>query len=986
MMLGLQGNLPPSSKMYRCVACSATFSGLAALLVHQATHANMLPKVIASPSTQPDMSTQGALTANLKSTNPSASSDGASPSFYICDCGEEFHNFCLMLEHKQSHDSQLKSLQLTDGKVLSSAVGSTDDSPNLIVKLRPSVAKTDSVQSCPSTSGSPPFKIELEALGRLEERKVVSSTPLEQCCPSTSDSPPVKLELEAIERPEDSEVVPSTPLEQCKTPEEINGELDKTSATTEPMPETERDSQSVHSSDNEERLTRNNKLMKMLASAYMKHASVSPSPKDSNYIVTPKQEAVPVDITPVKEFEEPPVNDLSVAKLKRLLAKPGVKTKAPTISRIIDSSRKKIVSLTKVLSPVVVLETRQKLRDPSNNALFGRYQCGRCRRTFPNSDRLTEHHFLHKKERIKCCRRCKQLIIGKLPFTDNHVCIPSMKKPEHLPSALPLVQKMMPFHSFNNMKKSFYCPVCKHNYARRYNLKKHKCHGPKASPPHTHPSADRLLVLRSSNKALAYRDGQGEHEIGSVSVYTEAPRVKVEVTSTTPEQSEMSDFSWCGFAKSFPPFLSKSSMMDTHKHGPSSVMENNCSDVASVHNESSNEGQWTMPLDDDTELLSSQNAANDGEMESESDLSYFVRDGVKRYPCPRCQKTYSRPSTLARHLRLCGFRPRGPVPVSHSASYSGVSQNSSTKPMFACFVCGRNFNRKDNMMVHRRRCQMQRTETKEPLQHNLPGGAKGIADNDANNWGIMSLPSVLPRRVTCECGVGFTSPRLLLEHLQKHAQESYTCPTCGETVNSWADYEVHLQIHMHPHHQLLTGLQTQRSQPLVLRIQHQPLQQQPQHHQQPPPPPVHKPSQKELVPERSNGDKKQRVICTRCGNTFATRCSLRRHLSWDRCKGGRPQNAPKLYRCSRCSSEFPNMVSLLFHQRSGACKPTIKPVRCPVCLRWFGTVDGLQKHLLTHKQSESHRCDICQCSYPSLKSLKTHRRRVHNVMVAELLA
>uniref|UniRef100_A0AAV2MDR3 C2H2-type domain-containing protein n=1 Tax=Knipowitschia caucasica TaxID=637954 RepID=A0AAV2MDR3_KNICA len=66
-------------------------------------------------------------------------------------------------------------------------------------------------------------------------------------------------------------------------------------------------------------------------------------------------------------------------------------------------------------------------------------------------------------------------------------------------------------------------------------------------------------------------------------------------------------------------------------------------------------------------------------------------------------------------------------------------------------------------------------------------------------------------RVTCECGMGFTSPKLLLEHLQKHAQESYTCPTCGVTVNSWADYEIHLQLHMHPQHH-------KRPQPLLLRI------------------------------------------------------------------------------------------------------------------------------------------------------------------------
>ncbi|XP_019741727.1 zinc finger protein 1035 isoform X3 [Hippocampus comes] len=945
-MLGLQGSGPPSSKIYRCVACSATFSGLAALLVHQATHANMLPKVIAPPSTQPDMSLQGALAATLKSSNPPASSDGASPSFYICDCGEEFQDFCLMLDHKQSHNSPLKSPPTTNSNAVSSETVPGAGSPNLTAES--TVAVTDSVQSCPTTSGSPPVKIEPKACERLEESKVV----------------------------------PSTHLEQCQPAQEIkDGQLDQTSSSTEPISQTVRDSPPAHSSDDEEPVVKNNKLMKIIATAYMKHVSASPPPNDSHDLITPKQEAIPVDITPVQESEELPINDLSVAKYRRLLAKTSVKTKAPTISRIIDSSTKKIVSLTKMLSPVVVLETRQKLRDSSSNALFGKYQCGRCRRTFANADRLTEHHFLHKKERIKCCRRCKQLIIGKLPFTDNHVCVSSVKKPAQEPSTSPLVPRIVPFH---NMKKSFFCPVCKHNYARRYNLKKHKCHGPRAALSQTHPSADRLQALRSSNKASAFRDGQGERGTSSVSVCTEAPRVKVEVTSTTSEQSEISD--WSGFTKGFPPFLSPP--MDQHKDASASVMENSSSDALPKHNESSNDGQWTMPLDDEMELLgSSRNAGNEDEMELESEIAnlrYFVRDGVKRYPCPRCQKTYSRPSTLARHLRLCGFRPRGAAPVSHSANYGGGVQNSITKQMFPCSVCGRNFNRKDNMMVHKRRCQLQRAATREPLQQHLPAGAKGSPDNDANNWGIMSLPSVLPRRVTCECGFGFTSPRLLLEHLQKHAQESYTCPTCGETVNSWADYEVHLQIHMHPHHQLRKGLQAQRSQPLVLRIQQQPPQQ-PQQPQPPPPLPVRQPSPKEPVPERSNVNKKQRVICTRCGNTFATRCSLRRHLSWDRCKGGRPQNTPKSYRCSRCSSEFPNMVSLLFHQRSGACKPPIKPVRCPVCLRWFGTVDGLQKHLLTHKQSETHRCDICQCSYPSLKSLKTHRKRVHNVMCAELM-
>lgn len=310
------------------------------------------------------------------------------------------------------------------------------------------------------------------------------------------------------------------------------------------------------------------------------------------------------------------------------------------------------------------------------------------------------------------------------------------------------------------------------------------------------------------------------------------------------------------------------------------------------------------------------------------------------------------------------------------------------RPMFPCSVCGKTFNRKDNMTTHRNKCQlkhaMMNVDRGTALQ-NMSGNATDsqTQGDDSGNWGIMSLPSVLPRRVTCECGVGFTSPRLLLEHLQKHAQESYTCPTCGETVNSWADYEVHLQIHMHPHHQLLKGLQPQRSQPLLLRFQQQ--------QQQPPPPPsqpmIQSPQDQTVKADQLPNltRKQQRIVCTRCGNTFATRCSLRRHISQNRCKALRatnpPSNPPKTYHCSHCNSNFPNSISLLFHQRSGACKPSIKPVRCPVCLRWFGTVDGLQKHLLTHKQSESYHCDACQGTYPNLKSLQNHRRRIHRIMV-----
>ncbi|XP_034410245.1 zinc finger protein 865 [Cyclopterus lumpus] len=1002
MMLGLQGSTS-TPKVYRCVACSATFTGLSSLLVHQATHASALAKVPApsQPSTSPPETLFASMDSSREHLSPPALlPDSHSPSFFICDCGEEFQDFNRMLQHKQSHISPPQLLPpLDSNRVRSSGIGCDKVFSSQHVLFIPTVTQPGLVLSCPSTSRFP--AVELPTL--------------------TDDKGDLSLE--------DGISIVTTPQGQCTLPRDSSEkQLETMSATAEEIPETVEDiclqskTNSVPSNKKDESLPRNNSLMKLLASAYMKRFP-RPMSQNQNNAVTPKQEVVPVDVTPVAKTEMSPINDLSIAQLRRLLAKPGIKTKAPSISRILECSKKRVVSLTKTFSPVVVLETRQKLLAPGSNGTYGRYQCGRCRRVFQNLERLTEHHFLHKKERIQCCRRCKQLIIGRLPLPDNHVCPQLVNATIHPSSSLnkksPFPQKIVPFHSLSNSKRVFFCPLCKHSYARRWNLKMHKCQGPGSAPsPQADPAIQNAPVLRSNGEAKTDAGvNAGSHLNRNVAVGTEVTgHIKVEVTSPNSQQSTVSKLAWTHPAKSFPPFYPKSSTNEHQKNaslcGISLQQRQELSSwdaAVAVDDQATDEGEWTMPLDDEMEVIgSTKKAGNDTQVKKSaetSNLRYFVQDGVKRYPCNRCQKTYSRPSTLRRHLRLCGFRPRGAVAQSGGHGATPLTAIH-TKPMFACFVCGKTFNRKDNMMVHRKRCQLLRTmedggqgdtqTVQQTVQQTMSGVAADCQtkEEDGGNWGIMSLPSVLPRRVTCECGVGFTSPRLLLEHLQKHAQESYTCPTCGETVNSWADYEVHLQIHMHPHHQLLKGLQPQRSQPLLLRFQQQPPKKQQQHQlpkkkkKQQPPQSVHQPPQRQPHAEQvANPTKKQqRIVCTRCGNTFSTRCSLRRHLSWNRCKGVRatnPSNPPKTYHCSHCNSDFPNTISLMFHQRSGACKPAIKPVRCPVCLRWFGTMDGLQKHLLTHKQSESYCCDVCQGTYPNLKSLKNHRRRIHRIMAGD---
>lgn len=926
MMLGFQGSTP--SKVYPCVACSATFNGLASLLVHQATHASSIPKV---PPPPPQTGLNPPETPLDSSSEQSKAlprlPESSTPSFYICDCGEEFLDFNLMLDHKRSHISDHELKQPMDSN--------------------PSTSRSPVVESPELTANKPDVGLENDI-----DMASCPQSQITQCQDGCEE------QFKFLPTAEET----STPGEDCEDLEQSNSNCEKT-----------------------EKLPQKNNVMNLLASVYMKRFTGTQPSKLKHDTITPKQEDVPVNILSEDQTQPSPVSDHSIAQLRRLLARPNKKTKAPSITRVLESSRKKVVSLTKSLSPVVVLETRQKLRDSHNNGTYGKYQCGRCRRVFDNLDRLTEHHFLHKKERIKCCRRCKQLIIGRMPLSDKHVCPQLGKRALHLAkpfrNKLSINPKLVSFQSLSNTRKIFFCPLCKHSYARRWNLKNHKCQGSRSfAARQIEPSVHNFCSERPVSDSTADAEVRDEIDISkSVGVGTEmTPSIKEELPSADQEQPAPSQLTWTHPAKAFPPFFSTSSMPE-HKDAST---EKECLD----ENEDSSEGQWTMPLDDEMQVYREQQKFA---MDEHTGLRYFVSDGVKRYPCNRCQKTYSRPGTLNRHLRLCGFVPHATV----AKGFGPSTLNANTiKPMFPCSVCGRSFNRKDNMMTHKKRCQLRHPNNAANTGPALPNVTSSATDNqtqeeNSSAWGIMSLPSVLPRRVTCECGVGFTSPRLLLEHLQKHAQESYTCPTCGETVNSWADYEVHLQIHMHPHNQLLKILQPQKSQPLLICLQQQRPQQQTS-------PTLNKLSQNPPVAVDklpSPARKPQRISCMRCNNTFAAHCSLRRHLTLNRCRGVRPTNPPtnppKTHRCLHCNATFHNTIGLLFHQRSGTCKPAvIKPVRCPACPRWFGTVDGLQKHLLTHKKkAESHRCDICQGTYPSLKSLKIHRRRIHRILVGKAM-
>ncbi|KAM9513085.1 uncharacterized protein ACWYII_046639 isoform 1-T2 [Salvelinus alpinus] len=1019
-MLGLQGSTS-SPKMYRCVACSATFTGLASLLVHQASHAVQYDKQPPQSEKQPLCTHCGEVFSNKELQDQhccKALPETPAPSLFICDCGDEFQNFNEMLEHKRSHVSTpQQQTQTTDARYSSqeecSLVGQVQP-----ISPQPTLSQTILGLSPPSHPSPLSPVIPSSILPQLN---------------STSTVPEVYTNngFIALTRPPELNNLPPGASEQELQPDGLD-QPENISTAQEPSPQSVQDETpedadcpvTSGASSEDADAPKNETIMKMIANAYMKrYQPAQHYPLRHKRLVVPKRELIPVEVMSQSKQTAASTPGPSIGQLRHLLTKSGAKT----IARPSGSSG--IISLTQTFCPVVVLETRQKLIDSRNRATQGRYQCGRCRSVFQDLDSLTVHHALHRKEIVKCCRHCKQLMIGKPPLPDNHIC---PLAPHHLTSvgskchsikktaSFQKQKKQQPQRSFQSVKARtpYFCQVCKHNYARRYNLNVHKCQG----PPHPlqHASNSALYKNTAFGENIQAREpvtsfNQRPLISKNISVGTDSTRqIKEEVISAESRPyPQFPDLPWSSSPKSFSSFYPK-----VPKHVTPGEIDSGSSTLqqgdgvgegdkgASSFKQEGSDGEWTMPLDDseidvlieavdaeDDDDLMLQEPISQGHVKSTKDgVPYFIKDGARRFPCYRCQKTYSRGCTLKKHQRLCGNRSFLP-----QSTFRAVAQKvNKGQFQFDCYVCGRSFNRKDNMLIHRKKCQLSRTVSKndngllqqgisaaQATQRLVAQSSKNLEDNGAN-WGIMSLPNVLPRRVTCECGAGFTSPRLLLEHLQKHAQESYTCPTCGETLSSWADYEVHLQVHMQPRHQMYGGMQQQRSPPLLLRFPQQPRQRrQPLPKQRHTPPqhslPVQRP-QPNQQPLRKPRKPQPRCVCIRCSNTFCSRGALLKHLSWNRCKGDKGAVSAKANHCSRCSMDFPNGLSLKFHQLNGMCKPAFKPMRCPVCVRWFGTVEGLQKHLQTHDQTNSFRCLICQRLYPSLRSLKDHRRKVHCIL------
>ncbi|XP_051576941.1 zinc finger protein 91 [Myxocyprinus asiaticus] len=1057
-MLGLQetrSDGTPPTKTYSCVACSANFHGLASLLVHQASHANEMSRQ--PESTLPTCVSCGSLFSGkdlLDKHHCMVLPTPTSPELYICDCGDVFNDFTDLEDHKKLHEQEAQvssNLDRTPAELSTECFeevkpeGKTDSSHPISSQVFPSLS--------PSHFNEEPFIQSASPLSKPDIKEIVSTTD-------------ISLSLESNILNEQDQNLPFESPSSHSVIEEQEQFLEKDSDTLKsPSMLNHSVEDSPKSAEEHKESTSFNRksILKMLASAYMSHKQPV-KPEQSKRNLPPRKVAprAPMQAAPTITVSKPELlqNSSKTKDYEKVLCSSGTVVNVNTGKML--SKKGKIISVTQTLCPVVVLETRQKLF--SRDKLEGRHQCRLCRKVFQDLDSLIMHHALHKKERVKFCLHCKQFVITVISVPNNHICSGTFVGNSQ---CSPFVGKMsLTLNSppTEPPKKLFYCSLCRRSYTRMRSLKKHNC------PCKATLKSSATVGNQCNVELLGFKEqcNRGVQEpkikkmltqhinvgVGTEPIKFEEQNTEFPIWRKIPIALKMqsSSLKTEGQLNSPEPskyiFVGVSNSTTTE----STKIENSVEMKADGKN-TFVEKQWTMPLDDTeidvlTEVDNEEDEDNwadkakedcdeyediviveppeDKEIRSvlaSSGFQVHMTDkGVRRFVCIGCQRSYSRCFTLKQHLKICGARKF------KQQNYFKNTPSSVPEPIksFPCPQCGKFFSRKDNMNSHQKKCQV--TNTTSPVgtrivenktqaakdnlfilspstESHIVRQERGV-NNSGRNWGIMSLPSVLPRKVTCECGASFTCPRLLFEHLQVHAQESYICPHCGENLQSWMDFEAHQQLHWQS--------QSQSSVPKGSLQHPDSFSQVAQSHAPSRPAQSHAPTRpaQSTAPTlsaespaltwlqqspcfRASGFNvkgqppalltqqhlnqrpfPETLVCPRCKKTFRFRSSLLRHLRLN-CRGDTA--GQRKHACSHCGVTFQDPLTLKVHIQSNTCKPSIKPIRCPVCVRWFSSLDGLKRHLISHSRQQGLTCQICDHNCPSPQALEEHKRSVHRI-------
>ncbi|XP_067105024.1 zinc finger protein 710 isoform X1 [Osmerus mordax] len=323
------------------------------------------------------------------------------------------------------------------------------------------------------------------------------------------------------------------------------------------------------------------------------------------------------------------------------------------------------------------------------------------------------------------------------------------------------------------------------------------------------------------------------------------------------------------------------------------------------------------------------------------DESYCVDvgDGLKRWKCRMCDKSYTSKYNL----------------VTHILGHNGIKPH-------ACPHCGKLFKQPSHLQTHLLTHQGTRP-------HKCTVCKKGFTQTSHLKRHMLQHSDVKP--YSCRfCRRGFAYPSELRAHEVKHERgRCHVCSQCGMEFPTYAHLKRHQTSHQGPH----TFQCTECNKSFAYRSQ---LQNHLLKHQSPRPytcsqcglefVQLHHLRQHSLTHKGMKGHK-----CDVCSREFTLSANLKRHMLI--------HNSIRPFQCHVCFKSFIQKQTLKTHM---IVHLPVKPFKCKVCGKSFNRMYNLLGHMHLHAGSKPFKCPYCSSKFNLKGNLSRHMKVKHGMDVS----